>query len=133
MSVELYRPPKPEENRKNSTEKTIPYPGFKPRTSGLAVGSLNHCTIGRIGFCNLPYKRSKRGLLGILNFFCMDDLSLPLIMVMQRNSTATPVMQLHLQFNEIHLQCKQACTVIQVCINPINFIKHLLNLLRCTW
>jgi hypothetical protein len=51
MSVELHRPPKPEESQKNqkfSTDKTIPCPGFEPRTSGLAVGSLNHCTIGSV-------------------------------------------------------------------------------------
>jgi hypothetical protein len=47
-SVELYRPPKPEVSQKSSkffNGKSIPYPGFEPRTSGLAVGSLNHCTI----------------------------------------------------------------------------------------
>jgi hypothetical protein len=51
MSVEHHRPPKLEESRKIqkfSTEKTIPYPGFEPRTSELAVGSLNHCTIGSV-------------------------------------------------------------------------------------
>jgi hypothetical protein len=51
MSVELYRPPKPEERQKNLkffTEKTISYPRFEPRTSGLAVGSINHCTIGSV-------------------------------------------------------------------------------------
>jgi hypothetical protein len=41
MNVELHRPPKPEEGQKNfqsfSTEKTIPYPGFEPKTSALAV------------------------------------------------------------------------------------------------
>jgi hypothetical protein len=39
---------KPEESQKNSNfnGKTIPYPGFEPGTSGLAVGSHNHCTIG---------------------------------------------------------------------------------------
>jgi hypothetical protein len=43
-------PSKPEESQKNSifNGKTIPYPGFKPRTSGLAVGSHNHCTIGSV-------------------------------------------------------------------------------------
>jgi hypothetical protein len=47
MSVKLNRPPKPEESQKNSNfnGKTIPYPGFEPGTSGLAVGSDNHCTI----------------------------------------------------------------------------------------
>jgi hypothetical protein len=47
MSVKLNRPPKPEESQKNSSfnEKTIPYPGFEPGTSELAVGSHNHCTI----------------------------------------------------------------------------------------
>jgi hypothetical protein len=47
MSVKLNRPPKPEESQKdlNFNGKTIPYPGFKPGTSGLAVGSHNHCTI----------------------------------------------------------------------------------------
>jgi hypothetical protein len=29
-----------------STEKTIPYLEFEPSSSGLAVGSLNHCIIG---------------------------------------------------------------------------------------
>jgi hypothetical protein len=45
MSVKLN--PKPEESQKNSNfnGKTIPYPGFEPGTSGLAVGSQNHCTI----------------------------------------------------------------------------------------
>jgi hypothetical protein len=40
MSVELHRPPKPEESQKNSKffyGKTIPYPGLEPRTPGLAV------------------------------------------------------------------------------------------------
>jgi hypothetical protein len=32
-----------------STEKTIPYPGFEPGTSGLAVGRHSHCTIW-VGF-----------------------------------------------------------------------------------
>jgi hypothetical protein len=47
MSVKLNRPPKPEESLKDSkfNVKTIPYPGFEPGTSGLAVGSHNHCTI----------------------------------------------------------------------------------------
>jgi hypothetical protein len=47
MSVKLNRPPKPEESQKNSNfnGKTIPYPGFEPGTSGLAVGRHNHCTI----------------------------------------------------------------------------------------
>jgi hypothetical protein len=50
MSVKLNRPPKPEESQKNSNfnGKTIPYPGFEPGTSGLAVGSHNHCTIGLV-------------------------------------------------------------------------------------
>jgi hypothetical protein len=48
MSVNLNHPPKPEKSHQNSNfnEKTIPYPGFEPGTSGLAVGSHNHCTIG---------------------------------------------------------------------------------------
>jgi hypothetical protein len=29
-------------------EKTISYPGSEPRSSGLAVGSLNYCTIGSV-------------------------------------------------------------------------------------
>jgi hypothetical protein len=47
MSVKLNRPPNPEESQKNSNfnGKTIPYPGFEPGTSGLAVGRHNHCTI----------------------------------------------------------------------------------------
>jgi hypothetical protein len=47
MSVKLNRPPKPEESQKNSNfnGKTKPYPRFEPGTSGLAVGSHNHCTI----------------------------------------------------------------------------------------
>jgi hypothetical protein len=47
MSVKLNRPPKPEESQKNSNfnGKTIPYPGFEPGTSGLLVGSHNHCSI----------------------------------------------------------------------------------------
>jgi hypothetical protein len=47
ISVKLNRPPKPEESQKDSyfNGKTIPYPGFEPGTSGLAVGSHNHCTI----------------------------------------------------------------------------------------
>jgi hypothetical protein len=50
MSVKLNRPPKPEECQKNSNfnGKTIPYPGFEPGTSGLAVGSHTHCTIGSV-------------------------------------------------------------------------------------
>jgi hypothetical protein len=52
MSVELHRPRKPEKVRKiqkfSLNGKTIPYPRFEPRTSGLAVGSLNHCTIGSV-------------------------------------------------------------------------------------
>jgi hypothetical protein len=51
MSVEIHRPPKTEESQKNSKNfngKTIPYPGLESRTSGLAVGSLNHCTIGSV-------------------------------------------------------------------------------------
>jgi hypothetical protein len=53
MSVKLNRPPKPEESQKNSnfsTAKTIPY--LEPKTSGLAVGSLNHCTIGSTSVCS---------------------------------------------------------------------------------
>jgi hypothetical protein len=47
MSVKLNRPPKLEESQKNSNfnGKIIPYPGFEPGTSGLAVGSHNQCTI----------------------------------------------------------------------------------------
>jgi hypothetical protein len=47
MSVNINRPPKPEESQEDSNfnGKTIPYPGFEPGTSGLAVGSHNHCTI----------------------------------------------------------------------------------------
>jgi hypothetical protein len=47
MSVKLNRPPKLEEsqNDSNFNGKTIPYPGFEPGTSGLAVGSHNHCII----------------------------------------------------------------------------------------
>jgi hypothetical protein len=33
--------------RNFSTEKTLPYPGFEPRTR-LAVGTLHHCTIGLV-------------------------------------------------------------------------------------
>jgi hypothetical protein len=40
------RPPKPEESQKDSNfNGKIPYPGIEPGTSGLAVGSHNHCTI----------------------------------------------------------------------------------------
>jgi hypothetical protein len=48
MSVKLNCPPKPEESQKNSNfnGKTIPYPRFKPGTSGLAVGSHNHAPLG---------------------------------------------------------------------------------------
>jgi hypothetical protein len=54
MSVKLNRPPKPEESQKNSNfnGKTIPYPGFEPGTSGLAVGS--HITTAPLG--RLPYE-----------------------------------------------------------------------------
>jgi hypothetical protein len=47
MRVKLNRPPKPEESQKDSNfnGKTIPHLGFEPGTSGLAVGSHNHCTI----------------------------------------------------------------------------------------
>jgi hypothetical protein len=50
MSVKLYRLPKPEESQKNSNfnGKTIPFPGFEPSTSRLAVGRHNHCTIGSV-------------------------------------------------------------------------------------
>jgi hypothetical protein len=60
MSVKLNRSPKPEESHKNSNSngKTIPFPGFEPGTSGLAVGSHNHCTIGSVG----SYKLDKFGL-----------------------------------------------------------------------
>jgi hypothetical protein len=45
MSVKLNCPPKPEESQKNLNfnGKIIPYPGLEPGTSGLAVGSHNHC------------------------------------------------------------------------------------------
>jgi hypothetical protein len=45
---------KPEESQKNSNfnGKTIPYPGFEPGTSGLAVGSHKHCTIGSVQACS---------------------------------------------------------------------------------
>jgi hypothetical protein len=50
MSVKLNCPPKPEKNKKNSNfnGKIISYSGFEvePETSGLAVGSDNHCTVG---------------------------------------------------------------------------------------
>jgi hypothetical protein len=36
--------------QKISTEKTIPYPGFEHRISGLAVDSLNHCIIGSVKY-----------------------------------------------------------------------------------
>jgi hypothetical protein len=49
----VHRPPKPEGSQKFSKEKTIPYPGFEPKTSGLAVGSLNHCTIGSVMFLRM--------------------------------------------------------------------------------
>jgi hypothetical protein len=54
MSDKLIRPPKPEERQNNSNlnGKTIPYPGFEPGTSGLAVGGYNHCTIGSIKSSN---------------------------------------------------------------------------------
>jgi hypothetical protein len=58
MSIELNRPPKPEDSQKNSNfnGKTIPYSGFEPGTSGLAVGSHNHCTIGSVnGFIYITY------------------------------------------------------------------------------
>jgi hypothetical protein len=47
MSVKINPLRKPEESQKDSkfNGKTILYPGFKPGTSGLAVGSHNHCTI----------------------------------------------------------------------------------------
>jgi hypothetical protein len=56
MSVKLNRPPKPDESQKNSNfnGKTIPYPGFEPGFSGLAVGSHNHCTIGSVYQFFLP-------------------------------------------------------------------------------
>jgi hypothetical protein len=41
MSVKLNCTPKPDESQKNSNGKTIPYPGFEPGTSGLAVCSYN--------------------------------------------------------------------------------------------
>jgi hypothetical protein len=49
MSVKLNCPPKSEESQKIQTNgKPIPYPGFEPGTSGLAVGGHNHCTIGSV-------------------------------------------------------------------------------------
>jgi hypothetical protein len=48
MNIKLNRPPKPEESQKDSNfngGKTIPYRGFEPGTSGLAVSNHNHCTI----------------------------------------------------------------------------------------
>jgi hypothetical protein len=63
MSVKLNRPPKPEENQKDSNfnGKFIPYPGFKPGTSGLAVGSHNHCTIW-VGGCDVTYFEDFRNI-----------------------------------------------------------------------
>jgi hypothetical protein len=54
MSVKLNRSHKREESQKDSNfnGKTIPYPGFEPGTSGLAVGSHNHCTIW-VGYRNI--------------------------------------------------------------------------------
>jgi hypothetical protein len=51
MSVKLKRPTKPEESQRDSNfnGKTIPYPGFKPGTSGLAVGSHKHCIKNKLG------------------------------------------------------------------------------------
>jgi hypothetical protein len=52
MSVELHCPPKPEENQKNSKffngKNHTFHSGFEPGTSELAIGSLNHCTIGSV-------------------------------------------------------------------------------------
>jgi hypothetical protein len=50
MSVKLNRPPKPEQSKKkiNFNGETIPYQGFDPGTSGLAVGSQNRCIIGSV-------------------------------------------------------------------------------------
>jgi hypothetical protein len=65
MRVELHRPPKPEESQKNSkffNGKTIHYRGFEPRTSGLTVGSLNHCTIGSV-FIHTKQKNKKWNLM----------------------------------------------------------------------
>jgi hypothetical protein len=60
MSVKLNRPTKPEESQKNSNfnGKTIPYPGFEPGTSGLAVGRHNHCTIWVSSLVSTPKKKS---------------------------------------------------------------------------
>jgi hypothetical protein len=57
MSVKLNRPPKPEESQKDSifNGKTIPYPGFEPGTSGLAVGSHNRCTSWVGGFTRIAW------------------------------------------------------------------------------
>jgi hypothetical protein len=54
MSVKLNRPPKPEESQKDSNfnGKTIPYPGFEPGTSGLAVGSQTTAPFGSIPLCS---------------------------------------------------------------------------------
>jgi hypothetical protein len=67
MSVKLNRPPKPEESQKNSNfnGKTIPYLGFEPGTSGLAV-----ITTAPLG----------RSIIAILEFskYC-DEVKLPVI------------------------------------------------------
>jgi hypothetical protein len=70
MSVNLNRPPKPEESQKilNFNGKTIPYPGFEPGTSGLAIASHNHYTIGSVKYwvvvysCNICGKGSIDGI-----------------------------------------------------------------------
>jgi hypothetical protein len=54
MSIVLLNQKKDRKIQKISKEKTIPYPGFEPRTSGLAVGSLNHCTIGLVMVLRMP-------------------------------------------------------------------------------
>jgi hypothetical protein len=62
MSVKLNRPPKPEESQKDSkiqtsTEKTIPYPGFEPGTSGLAVSSHTTAPLGRFSVWSIALVR----------------------------------------------------------------------------
>jgi hypothetical protein len=44
LSVELHRLPKPRKLKKSKKSKIQKKSGFEPRTFGLAVGSLNHCT-----------------------------------------------------------------------------------------
>jgi hypothetical protein len=93
MSVKLNRPPKLEESQKNSNfnGKTISYPGFEPGTSGLAVGSHNHCTIGSVLFVLQTEKIQKPGNHEIHEFILLKNVFLLLCMNKINESTVVSI------------------------------------------